>query len=143
MRIEQTEIDSWIQPLTGKKGDRWPEQRTFHALLRGGELHRFASDAHALVGRSAADADAHLITTTALLEAGLSSEEQKFIKELLASWSPATVWLAWLQRDTRMQQLHPELLRSSGLSKVTRKKIRGWAISVGVKLDDLKALIRG
>lgn len=143
MRIEQTEIDSWIQPLTGKKGDRWPEQRTFHALLRGGELHRFESDAHVLVGRSASDPDAHLITTTSLLEEELSADEVKFIKELLASWSPPTVWLAWLQRDTRMQGLHPALLVSSGLSKVTRKKIRGWAISVGVKQDDLKALIRG
>ncbi|MCY1056015.1 hypothetical protein [Nannocystis sp. SCPEA4] len=143
MRIEQTEVDSWIQPLTGKKGDRWPEQRTFHALLRGGELHRFDADAHVLVGRVGPGEDAHLITTTSLLEEELSADELKFIKDLLASWSPPTVWLAWLQRDTRMQQLHAQLIVQSGLSKVTRKKINGWAISVGVKRDDLEALIRG
>jgi hypothetical protein len=71
------------------------------------------------------------------------ADELVFIKELLATWSPSTVWLAWLQRDTRMQSLHTGLIDVSGLKKVTRKKIRGWAISVGIKKSELEALIRG
>lgn len=143
MRIEQSEIDGWIRPLAGKKGDAWPDQRTLHAILRGGELHRFEPDGHVLVCRVGPGEDAHLITTTAMLEEGLSADEQAFIKNLLASWSPAIVWLAWMQRDTRMQSLYEGLIAVSGLGQVTRKKIRGWAISAGVKLGELEALIRG
>lgn len=143
MRIEQSEIDGWIRPLAGKKGDAWPDQRTLHAILRGGELHRFEPRGHVLVCRVGPGQDAHLITTTRLLEEGLVADEQAFIKDLLKSWSPPLVWLAWLQRDTRMQSLHEGLLVTSGLGKVTRKRIRGWAISVGVKLGELEALIRG
>jgi hypothetical protein len=143
MRIEQDEIDEWTRPLVGKKGNRWPEQRTLRAILREGELHRFGPQGHVLVCRDGPKGDAHLITTTRMLEEGLGAEELAFIKDLLAKWSAPTVWLAWLQRDTRMQSLHPGLIDVSGLKKVTRKKIRGWAISIGIKMSEIEALIRG
>lgn len=143
MRIEQGEIDEWSRPLVGKKGDAWPEQRTLRAILREGEMHRFGPEGHVLVCRDGPAGDAHIITTTRMLEEGLSAEELAFIKELLAAWSPKTVWLAWLQRDTRMQSLYTGLIDVTGLKKVTRKKINGWAISVGIKMGDIEGLIRG
>ena len=87
MRIEQGEIDEWTRPLVGKKGDAWPEQRTLRAILREGELHRFGPTGHVLVCRDAPAGDAHLITTTRLLEEGLGADELAFIKDLLAKWS--------------------------------------------------------
>ncbi|WAS92648.1 hypothetical protein [Nannocystis punicea] len=143
MQIEQDVIDAWIAAHAGKQGDQWPSQRTLRAILRDGELHRHEEDAHVLVCRSAADADAHLITTARKLAEELSEAELKFIKATLAAWKPKTVWLAWLQRDVRMGREHEVLLDSSGLRTVTRKKISGWAISVGVTMADLEALMAG
>ena len=42
-----------------------------------------------------------------------------------------------------MTRSHPAIPDACGLRRVTRKQIRGWAISVAVKLDELAALIRG
>lgn len=42
-----------------------------------------------------------------------------------------------------MTRSHPAIPRRLRLRRVTRKQIRGWAISVAVKLDELAALIRG
>jgi hypothetical protein len=143
MRIADSDIEAWIRPLAGKQGAAWPAQRTLHGILRGGELHRFEHGAHVLACRVSPGADAHLISTSRLLEEGLAADERAFVKDLLAAWSPPTVWLAWLQRNTQMQQAHETLIATSGLRTVTRKRIRGWAISVSVTMDQLEALIRG
>lgn len=144
MRVEQDEVEAWMRPLVGKQGEAWPSQRTMHAILRGGELHRWGPGARVLVCRAGPDDDsAHLISTRRLLAGGLSAEELAFVKATLAGWSPKHVWLAWLQREVSMQQQHEGLLDSSGLRKVTRKRIRGWAISINVRIDQLEALIGG
>lgn len=142
-RIPDADIQAWMQPLVGKQGAAWPTQTTFHALLHGGEFHRYAPDAHVLLARTIPRADAHLLTTSRLLAGELTPEEHAFIRNTLTRWTPPTVWVAWLQRDTTMTRDHEALIDAAGLRSVTARKIRGWAISVNVKLADLEALVRG
>jgi cell division inhibitor SulA len=142
MQLDRLTIDQWIQQFT-KKPDDWPTQRTLHGLLHGGELHRFETNAHVLLGRAENSTDAHILSTTNFLKEKLPEEELTFLKDLLSQWGTKTTWLAWLQRDAKMTANHPTVLISSGLKTMTKKRINGWAISVGVKISELEALIRG
>lgn len=143
MRIADSDIQQWMQPLVGQLGAAWPQQETLHAILHGGELHRYEPDAHVIVARTAPRGDAHLLTTSRLLAGELSTEEHAFLRLTLTRWNPPNVWIAWLQRDTRMTSGHETLLDTSSLRSVTARKIRGWAITVNVKMADIEALIRG
>jgi hypothetical protein len=143
MRIADSDINAWMQPLVGKQGATWPQQRTFHEILHGGEMHRYQPDAHLIVARAVPRGDAHLLTTSRLLAGELTTEEHAFLRNTLTRWTPPNVWVAWLQRDTRMTRGHEALIDASGLRSVTARKIRGWAISVNVKMADLEALVRG
>jgi hypothetical protein len=143
MQLEQAEIAAWIGQHAGKQGEAWPAQRTLHAILRGGELHRFEGGAHVLVCRTGPGSDAHLITTGRRLAEGLSADEQQFVKRTLTAWKPTIVWVAWLQRDVKMGREHAAIMDASGLRKVTSKKLRGWAISVSVTMGALETLMDG
>lgn len=143
MRIARAEVEAWLRPLTGRRGDARPEQRTLHAILRGGELHRFGNAGHVLVCRVGPGEPAHLITTSRLLARNIPTAEKAFIADLLTAWSPEIVWIAWLQRDRTMGRDHEALWSASGLCDVTGAPLRGWAISVDVTMSQLEALIRG